>query len=1147
MQETKLSDVSPSIVIETLGADFDAYFCLPATDTRGGIIVAWKSRMVQLDSAHIDVNSVTARVTPPEGAPWWLTCVYGPQLDVDKIAFLDELREVRRSHPGPWVLCGDFNMIYRDEDKNNDNLHRRMMGRFRRFLNDCALKEIYLHGRRYTWSNERASPTLVRLDRVFCTSDWDELHSSCSLRCLSTVISDHCPLLLDCTLVARGRKRFQFESYWLKLEGFRDVVDSAWTVVDGDPDPFRRLVAKLKRTARRLMSWADKMVGSVKLQLMIAREVVYRLDVAMESRPLTADERALRARLKCTYLGLASLERTMARQRAKVAWLKEGDANTTFFHQHATYRRQKNVIHSLTVDGAVIGDHAAMAEATFEHFQSLLGTAVDREFSLDLDFIGITAGDLSELEHPFTEDKIWEVVRRLPHGKAPGPDGFTAEFLRCCWGTVKADFMLAFHKLHTVNGRGFQGLNQALITLLPKRCDAASLGDYRPISLIHIFAKLVAKVLASRLAPRLGAMVDANQCAFIQKRCIHDNFMMVQQTARLLHRLKEPRVMLKLDIARAFDSVSWPMLLEVLRKLGFGPRFRELVAILFSTASTRVLLNGEPGPPIWHRRGLRQGDPLSPMLFVLYINTLNRVLAKAKELGVLRAIAPRELGTSVSLYADDVVIFCHPDATELRTVRAILALFGEASGLHTNFAKCSVSPIACTDEVALAAAAIMGCQLAPFPVKYLGIPLTIGRLPASALQPLVDSIADRLPAWKAAMMTKAGRLTLVKAVLMAIPLHQLIVLGLHKKVLKQVNRIVRGFLWAGRAEANGGHCHVNWAKVCRPLSYGGLGIPDLARMATSLRTRWIWRMRTDPLRPWHGIDMHFSKIELAVFNVSTRMDVGDGNTALFWLDSWLDGRAISEIAPDLFALVPGRARKRRTVREALAERRWIADIQGALGSLALWQYVQLWVMLREVTLAPTPDRLLWRWTTDAQYSSKSCYEFLFQGSLLSSSWKLTWRTWAPPRVKFFVWLACQDRCWTGERLARRGLQHPTRCPLCDQAEETMRHLLTGCPFSLTVWHEVLSWIRSTAGPPDGEDDFVDWWKSALRSTPRALRKGTSSLVMLTAWWIWKHRNAIVFDNARPNSIGLLDTIRSEARSWVLAGATGLGALVPSGT
>jgi hypothetical protein len=116
--------------------------------------------------------------------------------------------------------------------------------------------------------------------------------------------------------------------------------------------------------------------------------------------------------------------------------------------------------------------------------------------------------------------------------------------------------MAAFDKLFTLCGRGFQGLNQALLTLLPKRPDAAALGDYRPISLIHIFAKLVAKALATRLAPRMESLVDRNQCAFIRKHCIHDNFMLVQQTARFLHREKELQVMLKLDTAGAFDSVS---------------------------------------------------------------------------------------------------------------------------------------------------------------------------------------------------------------------------------------------------------------------------------------------------------------------------------------------------------------------------------------------------------------------------------------------------------------------------------------------------------------------------------------------------------------------------------------------------------------
>ena len=119
------------------------------------------------------------------------------------------------------------------------------------------------------------------------------------------------------------------------------------------------------------------------------------------------------------------------------------------------------------------------------------------------------------------------------------------------------------------------------------------------------------------------------------------------------------------------------------------------------------------------------------------------------------------------------------------------------------------------------------------------------------------------------------------------------------------------------------------------------------------------------------------------------------------------------------------------------------------------------------------------------------------------------------------------------------MPHHDHCPLCDQATETMAHLLTGCPFSRTLWHEVLSWIRSISRPPVVEDDFADWWSLVLHSTPRLLRRGTSSVIMLTAWWIWKQRNAVVFDNGTPSVSALVETIKTEARDWVSAGARDL--------
>jgi hypothetical protein len=296
--------------------------------------------------------------------------------------------------------------------------------------------------------------------------------------------------------------------------------------------------------------------------------------------------------------------------------------------------------------------------------------------------------------------------------------------------------------------------------------------------------------------------------------------------------------------------------------------------------------------------------------------------------------------------------------------------------------------------VADVAAGVMECQLAPVPVKYLGIPLSVCRLPGEEFQPVGKRLADKLPTWKASMMPRAGRLALVRSVLAAIPMHQLMVLSFNKKALKQVNKILRSFLLAGRAQANGGHCHVNWSRVCRPLRFGGLGIPDLARTAISLQVRWLWRMQTDPQQPWRGLDMQFSKIELDAFGASTSMVVGNGESALLWEDRWLDGKSIREIAPEVYALIPKRHRKRS----------WISDIVGAPSTLALWQYVQLWIRLRDMVLSPDQDKLVWRWTTDGQYSSGSYYDTLFQGAI--SSWKLNWKSWAPPRVKFFIWLAC---------------------------------------------------------------------------------------------------------------------------------------------
>lgn len=234
--------------------------------------------------------------------------------------------------------------------------------------------------------------------------------------------------------------------------------------------------------------------------------------------------------------------------------------------------------------------------------------------------------DLSVLELPFTADEVKATIDDMPSDKAPGPDGFTGAFFKSCWEIVNDDFMEALNSLFHLNSQSFHLLNSANIILLPKKNDAIKVTDYRPISLIHNIAKIFSKLLANRLAPLLGSMVSNCQSAFIKKRSIHDNFLYVQNTVRRLHSQKLPTLFLKLDIHKAFDTVNWSYLLELMQAMGFGQRWREWISILFCTATSVVLLNGQHGPSFRHGRGVRQGDPLSPMLFILAMDPLQRLL-----------------------------------------------------------------------------------------------------------------------------------------------------------------------------------------------------------------------------------------------------------------------------------------------------------------------------------------------------------------------------------------------------------------------------------------------------------------------------------------------------------------------------------------
>ena len=201
-----------------------------------------------------------------------------------------------------------------------------------------------MNGRAFTWSNARERPTLERIDRVFVSTAWEDMFPDSFLRALPSTASDHCPLLLSTSFTFVTFKRFRFETFWFKLAGFQEAAKAAWRCDATIRDPIRRLDALFKATSKALQSWSQRNCGNVRQQIRMANELTWRFDLAEEKRLLSPWERWFRSALKKKLLGLCSFERTIARQRSCIRWLREGDANTRFFHLHANHSKRRNYI-----------------------------------------------------------------------------------------------------------------------------------------------------------------------------------------------------------------------------------------------------------------------------------------------------------------------------------------------------------------------------------------------------------------------------------------------------------------------------------------------------------------------------------------------------------------------------------------------------------------------------------------------------------------------------------------------------------------------------------------------------------------------------------------------------------------------------------
>ncbi|GJY05304.1 putative RNA-directed DNA polymerase, eukaryota, reverse transcriptase zinc-binding domain protein [Tanacetum coccineum] len=390
--------------------------------------------------------------------------------------------------------------------------------------------------------------------------------------------------------------------------------------------------------------------------------------------------------------------------------------------------------------------------------------------------------------------------------KSPGPDGFTFEFFRKLWDLIGTEFSEAIEWFFEY-GMFPKGCNSSFIALIPKVQDAKFCSDFRPITLITSMYKVISKILANRIAGVISELVSDIQSAFVAQRQILDGPFILNEILAWCKKLKKQAMVFKVDFAKAYDSIRWDFLDDILHSFGFGLKCRRWVKGCFSSAMVSILVNGSPSSEFAFERGLKQGDPLSSYLFILVMETLNLSFNRVVADGLYSGIT---IGTSMKVshlfYADDVVFVGDWSQNNIQSLVQVLHIFYLASGLKINLAKSNLLGVGVHPEEVMQAANLIGCSVLKLPFKYLGVVIGNSMSQKLSWAPIIQKIQSRLSKWKAKTLSIGGRFTLLKSVLGASPIYSMSIYKVPTGILDLMESIRNKFF----NEAVGKESKITW-------------------------------------------------------------------------------------------------------------------------------------------------------------------------------------------------------------------------------------------------------------------------------------------------------------------------------------------------
>ncbi|KAJ9538630.1 LOW QUALITY PROTEIN: hypothetical protein OSB04_031363 [Centaurea solstitialis] len=479
----------------------------------------------------------------------------------------------------------------------------------------------------------------------------------------------------------------------------------------------------------------------------------------------------------------------------------------------------------LVVNGQWTEDPKEIKKVVEGYFEKILKEqGVNRPVFRSSLFQRLSDQEAAGLEVPFSEVEVWTAIKNCGSSKAPGPDGFNFRFLKKFWPLLKQDILLALEWFWE-NGKINDGCNSSFISLIPKVTCLLNLNEYRRISLIGSYYKIVSKVLTARLQKVIGSVIGEEQHAFIHGRWV----LIANELLSFVTKDKTKSFAFKVDYEKTYDCVCWEFLFDTMRSMGFGEKCIRWIRACLESSKISILVNGSPTGEFKVSKGLRQGDPISPFLFVIVAEALNVAMKELIGKGKFEGL---EVGKRVKVlishlqYADDTLFFEVGNPENLARLIKTLRCFEWAAGLKINFNKSKLIGLGVSDDVSRGWASSIGCGST---FQVLGLPIGSRMSFIESWNGVAEKFSSKLTKWKAKTLSSGGRLTLVRSYSFVF----VFLFHAPKGVLNFLERVRREFFWGGGMGEKRVINWVNWENTLNTFGKGGLLIGSLAAFSES--------------------------------------------------------------------------------------------------------------------------------------------------------------------------------------------------------------------------------------------------------------------------------------------------------------------------